>query len=450
LGRDKAEQRRTTDESLGLERREADDALAGEHAFVETELGAARERFRRLVESGALIASSLDYETTLTNLARSAVPVLGRFCIVDVIEEDRTVRRLVVVAADPRETTLARELEAFVPDLRAPEGMAKVVRTGKPIIVNDFDPEPLAIPTGSLWPTISDRRYLEILRQLGLRSVMIVPMQARGRTLGTMSFESTRSGRYGASELVHGEALARLGALAVDNARVYAVAQRAVRARDDLLAVVSHDLRSPLNVIALGVGALANRSLGEDAVERTLDRIRRSVDRANHLIEQLLSTASIEAGFFTIRKGPHRLGGLVRDGVEAAIPLAAERAVVLEPCVTDEDTVVSCDRERVLQVFENLIGNAIKFAPAATTIRIAARAKGREVEISVRDTGPGIPEESLRRIWDRYWQGGEGDARGAGLGLFVAKGIVNCHGGRIWAESEPGKGSTFTFTLPRA
>ncbi len=234
--------------------------------------------------------------------------------------------------------------------------------------------------------------------------------------------------------------------------RLFAAAQSAIRSRDELLAVVSHDLRNPLGSVAMAVGMLERVVPTDESGHKMLRHvatISRAVDRMERLIADLLDMASIDAGRLAIDVKANEVAMLLRDAGELMEPLAQQKAVVLEVASAQAPpAAVHCDRGRVIQVFSNLIGNAIKFTPERGRIRVAAHARGATIEFVVTDTGPGIAEEQLGRIFDRYWQGKDAQGRGVGLGLSIAKGIIEAHRGSLWVDSTPGQGATFHFTLP--
>ncbi len=233
------------------------------------------------------------------------------------------------------------------------------------------------------------------------------------------------------------------------------IAQKAIRTREDLLAVVSHDLRNPLNVVVMKTELmLKSVALMTDGahLRKDLETIRRAAERMQQLVGDLLDLGSIEAGTFTVREQPHPVEPLLQNVLEHLQPLAAAKSLRLQSTLTASGDVVACDRDRVAQIFSNLVGNAIKFTPEGGEIRISATPLAREVQFSVADNGPGIPPEQVSRLFDRYWQspGNDGSRReGVGLGLFIAKGIVDAHKGRLWVDTTVGTGSTFHFTLPR-
>jgi signal transduction histidine kinase len=225
-----------------------------------------------------------------------------------------------------------------------------------------------------------------------------------------------------------------------------------VRLREELLAIVSHDLRNPLSTISTVAALLTKAEATETSAARTREhagRLRRSVQRMERLISDLLAFASIGSGHLTIELQPVSVADLLKEAAEAIGPAAQERRVIITVADTTPEVGVSCDKERILQVLGNLLGNAIKFSPPEGVVRLGSRrASEGELELSVSDRGPGIAPEALTQIFERSWQGNETGRERTGLGLYIAKGIVEAHGGRLWADSAPGQGSTFRFVLP--
>jgi PAS domain S-box-containing protein len=400
------------------------------------------ERF--LGEVGEVLTSSLEYAATVQRIADLCAGFLADYCVVHV-EEGGKLRAPGIAHADPRRAEILRGLLRRFPT--APEGhpIVRVLRTGEPEMVPQVTAEYLEHISGS-------PEQLEMLRDLGLASVMVVPLQARGRTLGTLTLARSGSAvAYGAEELAVARELARRAALAVDNARLYEETRQAIRARDEILAVVSHDLRSPLHAVLIASTLLEEfpeSAAWSDRDRKQVEIIRRAADQMTRLIQDLVEVISLESGPPPLQRAPLDAAGVVNGVVDMLRPIAEERRVRLEAEVAPGLPALQADRGRLLQVFSNLVGNAVRFTPEGGTVRLAAERSDGHVRFSVADTGPGIPPEHLPRLFDRFWQAQRGAGKGLGLGLAIAKGIVEAHGGRIWVESRPGEGATFRFTLP--
>jgi signal transduction histidine kinase len=223
--------------------------------------------------------------------------------------------------------------------------------------------------------------------------------------------------------------------------------------RDDFLGMVSHDARTLLAGIALQATLLKRNAAEDEAGRRTvqgLEKIERFTARLNRLLGDLMDVASIEAGKLLVVPALQDATALVRESAEAFQPLATAHGLTLSVEIRGKDLKAKFDHERVHQVLANLLSNAIKFTKPGGRISIRVESLGHEVHCSVTDTGAGIPSHQLNAVFERFWQAGSGDRRGLGLGLYISKCIVEAHGGRIWAESQPGVGSTFTFTLQGA
>jgi signal transduction histidine kinase/FixJ family two-component response regulator len=256
----------------------------------------------------------------------------------------------------------------------------------------------------------------------------------------------------------HDQALPRgdanlLGVLAARAAA--AVAQRMaaealrgdVRARDEVLAVVAHDLQNPLNVISMAANMLLSRA-NEQSVRRPVERITRGVQRATRLLRDLLDISAMEAGRFSVERRRVDPADVLLSALESQQSLAADASVIIASDLSPELPAVDADEERLLEVLENLVGNAVKFTSPGGSITVGAAREGEDVKFWVQDSGAGIPADQLPHVFDRFWQAKRTDRRGTGLGLTICKGIVEAHGGRIWAESIVGKGTRLSFTVP--
>jgi len=409
--------------------------------------GALDERRRLLADASDALVRTLDVEATLRVIVELVVPGLADLCIIDLVTTQGSLER-VAVHREPARQREADGIWRFSPRREhAEHPTIRAIETGEAQLIPFLDDEKIERVS------VNDE-HADYIRKLGTRSMMIVPLAARGRTLGAITFASMERARtYNEGDLELAVALAERAAFAVDNARLFADAQRAIRTREDLLAVVSHDLRNPLSSILTSAALIARRAPTGEAGARTrkhTEIIQRSVERMDRLIGDLLDLASIEAGALSIDRRVHEAAPLLREALEAQGPIARERSIELLLDPVDPHLLVNCDRDRVLQVLTNLIGNAIKFTKPAGSIVLGVDLARGNVCFFVRDTGPGIAAEELPHIFDRFWQARRRARSGVGLGLSIAKGIVDAHGGRIWVESTVDVGSVFYFTLPSA
>ncbi len=425
--------------SLALERGRLFDAERA--ARAEAERAEARSAF--LSEASAVLASSLDYEATLASVARLAVPRIADWCAIDLAEDFWAGKPSAIVAhADASRLERALELQRRFPaDRDQRSWVPEVLRTGRP----------------ELYPELSDGTLRAITRsperaaaaiELEIHSAMVVPMTARDRVLGTITFVSARPGRHGETDLEMARHLARRAGLAIDNARLYREAQRAVAARDRVLAFVSHDLKNPLQAIAMAATML-ERSADPATIERHVAVVRRARARMERLIRDLLDLSSLEAGRLRLDAQPLDAAALVAEVVAMQAPMTDHAGVRLVADAPPDAGELVADRDRVVQVFSNLVANAIAFTPRDGTITVRCRAAGDAVRFEVADTGKGIAPSDQPFVFDAFWRSSD-SRQGTGLGLAIARGVVEAHGGTIGVASEPGRGTTFSFTMPRA
>ena len=397
---------------------------------------------RFLAEVGPVLATSLQYEETLSKVAELAVRELADLCIVDIVEEDGEIRRLKGLARDPAKAWVADALMRIPLDRERPHLVSSVLETKQPVLIERVTEELIAS-----WAQSEEHR--KALRGLAARSIIAVPLLVRGELLGVLKLVSaTRS--FVPADLQLANELASRAALSIENARLYRAANRAVQVRDEVLGIVAHDLRNPLHAILLGVSSLRGRGGEPGRLSRTADMIERSADRMNRLIEDLLDVARMEAGRLSIARGRVGTVRVITDALEAQTPLAASASIELVADLAPGLPDVAADRDRLLQVLENLIGNAVKFTEPGGRITVGAAPREGELLVWVADTGRGITAEDIAHLFDRFWQARRDGRRGAGLGLPIVRGIVEAHGGRVWVKSTPGRGSTFYFTIPTA
>jgi signal transduction histidine kinase/PAS domain-containing protein len=395
-------------------------------------------------EASGLLASSFDVTANLIQIARLAVMTVADICIVDLVDEDRTLRRVEVAfgtgVMSPRTDLLA---EAHP---RVLEGMAlaRVLRTREPLL---FETVPGRGSRSS--PAVA---HDPLVTASAPTSLMYIPIVGRGEVLGVLTFIAVRSGRaYNAIDVATTGELAAHVAMAMENARLYEEAQRAIAARQDVLSFVSHDLKNPLMGIMLTAETILRGAPGDDRRSAAqLRRIQHAAQQMRRMIDDLLDMTALDAGRLAVQIDSHDVGPLLQAAADQFGPLAAARGIELGVAPPKETLTVACDRQRLTQVFSHLVDNALKFTPEGGRISISARASGQDVVFAVADTGPGIAAELRPLIFERFAQAPGHAMLGRGLGLYIAKGLVAAQAGSIWVESQAGSGATFSFTLPRA
>jgi len=415
-------------------------------AFVDIgERKRAENELRFLAKAGKVLAYSLDAKVTAGRACRLALSRLGECCVVDLLEGGVPAHQVIAHAQHGREEW-ARQLGAlFPPEPDSEHGVPRVLRTGQSEIFPEPGSTALVAALGSAHP--------RFLRQIGARSYICAPLKIRGTMLGAITFIHDTEQRFTGRDRELADQLAERVSIAIENARLYHEAELAVRLRQDILAIVSHDLRTPLSNVLMSVETLLRSTVSNErrvAGKRQLELIRKSVRQMDRMITDLLDLSSIEAGHLSVQQSDHDLQSLVDEALEFIQPTLMQKQLEVFANFPEKRILVHCDRERVLQALGNVLGNAVKFTPPGGRIQLEAESRAKEAKLSITDTGPGIPRARLGHVFDRYWQAEESSKGGRGLGLFIAKGIIEAHQGRIWVESESGNGSTFSFTLPTA
>jgi signal transduction histidine kinase len=402
----------------------------------------ATHRQQFICEASRILAESIDYEATLRSVARLAVPDVADWCVVDLVAEDGQIARVAIEHRDANKRNIADELKQQFPPVRdAANGPGRVLRTRR----TDYQER---IPQSFIDDAEPDR--LALLRRLGLQSYICTPLIARGHLLGTITF-FTEAGRvFSSADVDMTEDLARRSAMAIDNARLFEEAQRAVRSRDDMLAIVSHDLRTPLSAIMMAAAvqiATARETDDGRRLRQQAEVCQRAAEHMLRLISDLTDIGHIEAQRLAIERRAHDPATLVREVVATLQVVAAEQGSCLQCECGDDLPSIECDRDRIVQVLSNLVANAVKVCAPAITV--SAHADDSAVVFTVRDTGPGISDADLLHVFDRYWRGTD-KYKGTGLGLPIAKGIIEAHGSCCSVSSEVGAGTRFSFALPRS
>ena len=399
-----------------------------------------------LANAGQTLAESLDFDETLAGVLNAFVPAVAPWCLLDVIEGDdgeQQYRRAASRHADRRVDAALAEWQREPLDSDSPEVVIDVIRSGTIQRVEEVDDDWMEAHTAG-------PRQLDIMHRTGMRSLLVAPLRARGGVIGAISLGWSERQAYDEDSLSLIVALAERATLAIENARLFRQAQRATASRDQVLSVVSHDLRNPLSAVSMLARRLADDPPDRGDVQGIGKNILASVDWTSRLMEDLLDAASIDAGKLSVITERQSLPHLVDSVLAMFAEEAASHAVAIDSAMPADTLWVRADGPRIVQVMANLVGNALKFTPAGGRVTIGAEATAEGVRVWVKDTGSGIPVADQARVFDRFWHARKNaKRRGSGLGLAIARGIVEAHGGRIWVESVVQKGSTFSFTLPR-
>ena len=405
------------------------------------------EHLRFLARANEMFASSLDYEATLRNLTQAAVPALADWCAVDVCGEgEGPYVRLALAHVEPEKIALAWDLhERFRPDAAA-DPIAQTLISGESQLVREVSDDLLRSIT-------SNEEHYRIAKQLGIVSWMVVPLPGRRGPLGAITFVSSDSKRlFTELDLHHAEEFARQAAVAIENARLYGAAHEANRAKDDFLATLSHELRTPMTSILGWSRMLQDGGLDELTYTAAVDSIVRSALAQATLIDDVLDMSRIIAGKMQMQPRAVDVVEVIDAALTTVKPAADAKEISLEFQRRPGPSLVSGDPNRLQQIVWNLLSNAIKFTPRGGEVIARVEPAGSSVRLSVRDTGQGIAREFLPHVFEPFRQGESVTTRthgGLGLGLAIVKRLVEMHGGNVSAHSEgEGKGSVFTIELP--
>ena len=413
----------------------------------------AERRATLLSESSAALSASLDSATTLRTVSRLVVPRLADWCIVDLVTRENTLERVAVSAAGPDNEALLSELQLYAPDWTSSQPSAQALRSRTTIVMPEVTEETLV-------STARDAKHLAIMRRLRPQSAIAVPMVVRQRIIGAITLVRIAAGHpYGAADIAIAEELARRAALAVDNATLYseadqarAQAEGANRAKDEFLAVLSHELRTPMNAVYGWARMLQMGQIDARTTPRALDAIVRNAHVQLQLIDDLLDVSRIISGKMRLDIRPVDIHRVLESALDAVRPAADAKGLKLHSLLDPSAGPVSSDPDRLQQVAWNLLMNAVKFTPRDGRIQLTLQRVNSHLEIMVSDTGAGIRRELLPVIFDRFKQGESGSTRtqgGLGIGLALVRHLVELHGGSVTAQSAgEGKGATFTVKLP--
>lgn len=427
--------------------------MEGERTFMVTlrDVGDRRrgeDRQRLLATAGWVLAASLDVESTMATIAELPVPLLGDWSLLELLAPEGQIRRAAATHMDVRRhddtaALVSRVAESRDPDLPATSA-GRVARESEAQRIVDI---PAWLAANFRDPALRAR-----VEGLGASSVLLVPVRAGGRAIGALHLVRTRAGAVHTTDEVYvADQFAGLAALALENARLYQESRTAVRERDDMLAIVSHDLRNPVNAIVMLTGAVLSREPGDERplMEREeVEAIRGAARQADGLIQDLQDVSRISAARLRVERRPVSLSEIVKESADMFEPVMEDAVLRFVRLIDDDLPPVLADQQRLQQVLSNLLGNAVRFTPHGGEIVLSAQVRGNAIRVAVRDTGPGLSADDVPRLFERYWQAPRLLRAGSGLGLFIAKGIVEAHDGTIGVDSTLGTGSEFWFTVP--
>lgn len=412
-----------------------------------TERKAAEDATRILADAGQTLGASLDYHVTLRELTAVVVPRLADWCAVDLVGEDHRIERVAVNHPDPERVALANALfERFPPRPDDPYGVTHVLRTGQPEWTAEITDDLLAA-------LAQNEEHFAIITQLALRSYICVPLITAGAAIGVLTMVYAESGRrYREEDVAMAQELGRRAAAAVENARLYQRLRLEDRRKDEFLATLAHELRNPLAPIRTGLELL--RDATPDVAAHTREVMARQLEHLVRLIDDLLDLSRVTRGKVTLQRERVDLWTIVGSALEVSRPMLDAAKVELVVRLPEAPIVIDGDRTRLSQVLSNVLNNAAKYTDAGGRVEVAARVAHDDVEIRVADNGVGIPREMLTQVFEMFAQVDRSVARsqgGLGIGLTLVRGLVELHGGRVWAESAgPGRGTTVVLRLPRA
>jgi len=412
-----------------------------------TERQRASQHAALLAEIGVVLAGTLQYQATLKTVANMAVPAIADWCAVDILTEERKLERLAVAHVDPAKIDLARAIRSRFEDPSSPYSPASIVRTGAPSMVREISDDMIVAAAHG------DEERMRLVRSLGIRSYMIVPLTARGRTFGALTLATAESGRvYTDDDFRFAQDVAFRAALAVDNARAYEAAQTANRLKDEFLATLSHELRTPLNAILGYSRLLQSGMLTADKHTHALQTLERNATALTQIVGDVLDVSRIISGKIRLNVQPIDLPLVVSNAVESLLPAADAKRIRVQTILDPRAEPISGDPDRLQQIVWNLVSNAVKFTPKQGVVQVRLERVNSHVEIVVSDNGIGISPDFLPHIFERFRQADSATTRehgGLGLGLAIVRHLVELHGGTIHAASGGGDtGSTFRVRLP--
>ncbi len=400
-----------------------------------------------LADASKILASSLDYQTTLNSVAKLSVPEIADWCGIDILDEKgKGLQQVAVAHKDPKKVKWAKELRKKQPvDLNnTSQGVARILKTGKPELY------PL-ITEEMLKTTTRTKRELELARSLNLTSAMIIPLFSEKKPIGAITFITTETRRrYNETDLAIAQELANRASLAIENARLYKGSQEAINMRDDFISIASHELKTPVTSVKIFTQVLQQHSeqIGDKKAFAHLQKMDKQLNKLTELIYNLLNISKIQAGRMEYKEASFNFDGMVNEVVEVLQQSSSKHRLILKGKTSKN---VFGDEDRIGQVLSNLISNGVKYSPNADQILINLSTNKNNVVVSVKDFGIGMAKAHLEKIFERFYRVYDTTDKtfpGLGIGLYICSEIIKRHHGKLWVESDAGRGSTFHFSLP--
>ncbi len=412
---------------------------------TEKKLVDAQKRLLFLSEASKLLSSSLDYKTTINNIATLAIPYIADWYIVDMLNEKGQMELLSVAHADKKMVRFAKEYRKTHPvDLSTNSGTARVIKTGK----SEFIP---IVTDEMIVDSVKNKKELKLIRSLGFTSIIMVPLLVQGTVFGAMTLVSAGSKRiFSETDLSMIEELGTRIALAIQNVKLYTEAQKAIDVRDEFISVASHELKTPLTSLKLFSQVLKQQVEKRGVIDfsKYFEKMDNQVSKLAVLVEDLLNITKLEHGKMEFYMEEFNIENVLKDAIETLMPMARFHKIVLKGKSTKN---IYGDKYRIYQVVTNLLTNALKYSPSAKNIDVRVGTSKAGIRLSVRDYGIGIDKKHLAKIFDQFYRvtgSKEKTYPGLGMGLYIANEIIKRHGGKMSVKSIKGKGSEFSFTLP--
>ncbi|MEY4616942.1 MAG: hypothetical protein RJB66_1902 [Pseudomonadota bacterium] len=391
-----------------------------------------------LANTGRVITEVTDFDERLNRIVSAVVPKISAVCIVSLFEGERLVKKAFAAGENDKrgllQDLIKKESECLIGKPLVQEHRLKkiqVIRADSPLGEDVFEID------------------IQMVRLLDLQTIIRLPLQAGGRSIGVLTLGFSSKGRsFFQNDLGFLEVVAHRFALSIENAMLYRESLQAIKERETLLAFVSHDLRNPLAIIDLSMQRLLKHEANNEDVKKITNKVIKASHIMARMISDLLDFNKVKRGVFLLDKQLVAVGDVIDSIVEDLSPKILVKKQSLSVEVANRDLRMLADPMRLTQVLWNLVGNAINYTPEKGKIEIRVAQDGLFLRFIIADTGPGIKKEDLPNVFDLYWMASHASLKGTGLGLPIAKMLVEAHGGQIFVDSQLGKGSVFEFTIP--